>query len=139
MAQVLLLILVCGQGVAQLSLWFTINENCMMFSLLEISFNWFWFKEEGNVSVYIVIILLGRPRSQETHIVTTCPPHAICVKICFYANRCWNYTWKDMRPPCIIFALPALNVGNYSSWIVMWWNILSLWTNLLYKLCTLVI
>ena len=80
-------------------LWYTINENCMIFSLLEISFNWFWFKEEGNVSVYIVIILLGRPRSQETHIVTSCPPHAICVKICFYANRCWNYTWKDMRPP----------------------------------------
>ena len=51
------------------------------------------------MSVIIVNLLLGRPRFQETHAVTSCPQHAIYVKICFHAKRCWIYTLKDMRPP----------------------------------------
>ena len=125
--------LAVANGSLQPSLCFTIRWSLFdLFSLSEIIFNWFRFKWEKNVNAWFVIIPLWHSCAQETHIVTTCVPHAIFVKICFLCQSVLELHMKIHVAPMYYFCTSCLECGKLFIWIVMW-------TNLLNELCTLVI
>ena len=121
-------------------LWYTINENCMIVGVFEISFHWFWFKEEGNVSecLYCDHIFMETLISRNTYCHYMSPKCYLCENM-FLCQSVLELHMKRHEAPMYYFCTSCPKCGKLFLWIVMWWNILRRCTNLLDKLCTFVI